>query len=395
MSPSSPKAEANFVVATPARSVCDNFARALEKHGLLRFLALGTRRGTAGVSHERTRLKPSIGLAAYAASRIISTTRAESFRFRLHPRFDKWVKKQLQPGDHVISSFGYVNDSFRFAREQGGKTFLDGGNSHPRHFWDLLEDEHRRWNCELPPIAPHHHERSLAMMADVDYVLSPSQFVTQSFLDNGFTPDQILKSVYPVDLSCFQPAAEPRPKSRPLRIISTGTLSLRKGSPYLLEAFDFVRKKLPQAEFLLTRSIQDNVRPILEKHGELPIDWAPSLPHDQLAERYRSADIFVLPSLEEGLVRTALEAMACGLPVILTPNTGANDFVEPGVSGEVVPIRDARAIADAILKWADIVMACDQPPQRTIDTDQLSVETFERNFSSHLDALQLNSKSCD
>jgi hypothetical protein len=62
MKPLSPESDRRFVVATPARTVCDDNARALERAGLLRFIALGTRRGTAGVPPERTRLNPLIGL---------------------------------------------------------------------------------------------------------------------------------------------------------------------------------------------------------------------------------------------------------------------------------------------------------------------------------------------
>src|SRR5436309_1410534 len=106
MSPSSTTTEGSFVVATPLRSVCDDNARALEKHGLLRFLALATRRGSAGIPAERTRLNPAIGLAAFAAAKIFSSFNAEAFRFRLHPWFDRWVRGQLKPGNHIISSYG-------------------------------------------------------------------------------------------------------------------------------------------------------------------------------------------------------------------------------------------------------------------------------------------------
>jgi len=378
-----------FVVATPSRSVCDDNARALHKHGLLRFIALATRRGIAGVPEEFTRLNPRIGLATYLAARTMSNFRAESFRFRLHPWFDNWVKKQLSPGDHIISSYGYANASFRWVRQHGGKTFVDGGNSHPDNFWTILSEEHKRWNCPYPPVARHHHERSIAMMAEVDYVLSPSSFVTRSFLERGFKPEQILRNVYPVDVSCFKPPTGPRPADRPLTVISTGALSLRKGSPYMLEAFRLVYQRHPSARFRLTRAIQDSVVPILEKYRDLPIDWAPGLPHPQLAERLRGSDIFVLPSLEEGLVRTALEAMACGLPVILTPNTGSADFVRPGINGEVVPIRDARAIADAILKWADLILSPGGKPGVPFDANALSHEHFEKEFLGQLKTLGL------
>lgn len=373
-----------FVVATPARSVCDDNARALTRVEALRFLALGTRRGTAGVPAEQTRLRPVYGLLNYAAVKCFTQYRAESFRFAMLPSFDRWVRKQLTPGDHIISSFGYTNECFKWVRAHGGKTFLDGGNSHPEHFWELLSEEHRRWDCPFPPVAPHWNRRAVAMMPHVDYVLSPSSFVTRSFLERGFKPEQILRNVYPVDLSRFTPATEPRPKNRPFTIVSTGGLSLRKGAPYLLEALRLVHQRHPSARFLLSRLIADSAAPIVAKYRDLPIDWAPGLPHAQLAARLQSADVFVLPSLEEGLVRTALEAMACGLPVVLTPNTGANDFVRPGVSGTVVPIRDARATADAILEWGDRALASTAPPQRLIDAEVLSFAHFEREFIAQL-----------
>jgi starch synthase len=294
------------------------------------------------------------------------------------------VKKQLTPGDHIISSFGYANESFEWVRAHGGKTFLDGGNSHPEHFWELLSEEHRRWDCPFPPVAPHWNRRAVAMMPHVDYVLSPSSFVTRSFLERGFKPEQILRNIYPVDLSRFAPATEPRPKNRPFTIVSTGGLSLRKGAPYLLEALRLVHQRHPSARFLLSRLIADSAAPIVAKYSDLPIEWAPGMPHGQLAARLQSADVFVLPSLEEGLVRTALEAMACGLPVVLTPNTGANDFVRPGVSGSVVPIRDARALADALMEWGDRAMSSAAPPQRLIDAEVLSFAYFEREFIAQL-----------
>jgi glycosyltransferase involved in cell wall biosynthesis len=166
-------------------------------------------------------------------------------------------------------------------------------------------------------------------------------------------------------------------------------LSLRKGTPYLLEAVRIVRRKIPGTRLLLTRIVEDSLRPILPKYRDLPIEWAPGLPHTQLAERLRSADIFILPSLEEGLARTALEAMACGLPVVLTPHTGANDLVEPGVNGEVVPIRDPQDIADAVLKWADRILAPGWQPRVLANLESLSVECFERKFIDQLRAFGL------
>ena len=227
------------------------------------------------------------------------------------------------------------------------------------------------------------------MMEHVDYVFTASNFVAQSFLARGFKPEQLLPHPRPLNLAAFKPAAGPRPKDRPLTIIHTGALCLRKGTPYLLEAVRLVRKKIPNVRLLLRQTVRDDVKEILGRYNDLPITWLGWVPHHELARPLQEADIFVLPSLEEGMVLTAVEAMGCGLPVILTPNCGANDLVTPGVSGEVVPIRDPQAMADAILKWADKILAPGYQPRVTINQELLTMEYFEKTFIGQLQKLGL------
>ena len=73
-------------------------------------------------------------------------------------------------------------------------------------------------------------------------------------------------------------------------------------------------------------------------------DWA------ELYRYYSQGSIFVIASIEEGLALVQAQAMACGLPVIATTNTGAEDLFSDGVEGFVVPIRDADAIAERIAR---------------------------------------------
>jgi len=379
------------VLAVPFRTNYYNaYARALSASGLLRFYALGTRRGIPEVPAAQTRLNPWIGFCTAAASRALRPYHAESCRFHLLPWFDRWILRQLRPADHIISSYGYTNESFKFVRRHGGKTFLEAGNSHIENFWEILSEENRRWNSPYPPVARYWYERSRAMLNEgVDYILSPSSYVTQSFLARGFGSEQILYNPFPIDLSLFQPAAIPRPKDRPLTIVNTGDLCLRKGTPYMLEAFKNLHRALPSTKFLLTRSVRNDVEPILARYRDLPIEWAPAaLPHPKLADRLRSADIFVLPSLEEGLARTALEAMACGLQVVLTPNTGASDFVKSGINGEIVPTRDPKAIVEGISKCWERIQQGQVTPLEQFQ-GQLSFERFHERFNQQLAALNV------
>ena len=364
---------------------CD-YAKFFEEAGLLRLIVLGTRRPIEGIPRAKQILQPLFGLWFYLAARLLSPYHGETVRFGTYPLFDFWASRKIRPGDSVFSSYGYANRCFHLARRFGGMTFLDAGNSHPENFWKILSEEHRRWGCRYPPVSPAHYQRSVAMMKEVDWVLAPSRFVENSFLINGFSGKKIFRIPYATDLSVFRPGPE-RHGNRPFTIINTGGLSLRKGTPYLLEALRSLREKIPNLRILLTRQISDNIKPILAKYNDLPIDWSETLPPSLLAERLRSADLFILPSLEEGMARTALEAMACGLPVILTPSTGACDMVEEGLTGSIVPIREPRAIAVKTLEWYRKHVNGRSEINSPAVRKQLSKENFRKNCLDALDAI--------
>ncbi len=370
-----------IVSVTPFRTdYYREYNRLLDQTGRLRLSLLWKRQGYPGVPAERTKLHPLYGRLARLAELATHGENAESFRFALYPAFDRWAARKLLPGDWVFSSYGYANECFRKARIQGGLTFLDGGNSHPENFWKIVGEEHRKWGIRRPPIPEWHYRRSLAMMKDVDYVLAPSAFVANSFLERGFSHDQILRTFYPVDLSCFKADSSPRPPERPFTIINTGGLSLRKGAPYLLEAFRRIRDRIPNARLLLTRTLNKPVEDLLKRdYSDLPIEWSGYLPQEALAQRLREADVFILPSLEEGLVRTAIQAMACGLPAILTSHTGANDYIEEGVNGSIVPLRDAEAIATAAVSWWERIQNGYHIPHGNLE-NQLGIPAFHRRI---------------
>jgi glycosyltransferase involved in cell wall biosynthesis len=304
--------------------------------------------------------------------------------------FDRWVRTHLKPGQHFITSYAFANTSLKWIRTHGGTTFIDAGNSHPRVFWDLLTEEQKRWGSPYPPISPHYSRLCRETVEHTDYVFTQSEFVRDSFLREGMDPSRVLEFTIPMNLGWFRPAEAARPASRPLTLLNTGALCLRKGTPYLLEAFRLVLEKEPAARLRLSQSVRDDAKGVLSRYAGLPIDWSPYLnlqfedQRKQYVERFQTSDIFVFPSIEDGFAIVVAEALACGLQVITTKNTGASDLVEPGENGEIVPIRDPQALADAIIKlWPGIRQGLGRRDNERI-RGILGFENFEKTVMQHL-----------
>lgn len=86
-------------------------------------------------------------------------------------------------------------------------------------------------------------------------------------------------------------------------------------------------------------------------HDEGLIEWLG--PRDDIARQWEDADIAVLPSYREGLPKVLLEAGACARPSVTTDVAGCHDVVRDGVNGLLVPVRDARALADALARLVE------------------------------------------
>ena len=124
-----------------------------------------------------------------------------------------------------------------------------------------------------------------------------------------------------------------------------GSVGLRKGIPYLLEALRKIKGKVP-----FTCKIVGSSEIYPERLAEYNdvCDFMGKISRSQIKDLYRWADVFVLPSICEGSAMVIYEALSLGVPVITTYNSGS--IVRDGIDGFIVPIRDANAIAEKLIK---------------------------------------------
>lgn len=186
-----------------------------------------------------------------------------------------------------------------------------------------------------------------------DRIFVPSSFVQKSLIDAGITPDKISIIPFGAPIDYFAP----KPKQdRIFRVLFIGRVGPRKGVHYLLKAWQEL--KLLSAELLLV-GINEFPPNYLEKYADI-IRYIPSVPHSSLKSYYNSGNVLVLPTLVEGLPLVILEAMACGIPVITTPNAGISDIITNGIEGFIIPIRDVETLKEK-LEW------CYHHPQELVE----------------------------
>ncbi len=185
-----------------------------------------------------------------------------------------------------------------------------------------------------------------------DYIIAVSEFVKRSYVDNGFPEKNICIAENDIDHRNYVSHALPG-TGEVFRVVYVAHTTLLKGLHYLLDAWKSLA--LPNAELVIVGGYVQSVSPKLKRkyaeafRGDASIVWAGFTRNP--AEWYRTASLFVLPSITEGNPRVVMEAMACGLPVITTEN--AASIVEDGKTGYVVPIRDSKALASKIRKLYD------------------------------------------
>ncbi|MEC4986946.1 MAG: glycosyltransferase family 4 protein [Oscillatoria sp. PMC 1068.18] len=174
-----------------------------------------------------------------------------------------------------------------------------------------------------------------------DHIFVASSFTKKSLLDLGINPEKISVIPYGSPLEYFQPQTK---KDKVFRALFVGRVGPRKGVHYLLSAWQ--KLQLKKAELLLV-GVQEFPEKWLFKYED-NFRHIPSVPHHSLNKYYSAANVLVFPSLVEGFGLVILEAMACGIPVITTPNTAGADIITDGKEGFIVPIRDVEALKEKI-----------------------------------------------
>jgi glycosyltransferase involved in cell wall biosynthesis len=167
------------------------------------------------------------------------------------------------------------------------------------------------------------------------------------------SPDQEISVIYNgIDISEFRPDFNKANSNGEMRVVCVSRLIERKGIRFLIEAIEKLKDRKVKLILVGEGNQEDELKKlVVDSRVSDRVEFKGYMDHDSIANLYRTSDVFVLPSLNEGMSNALLEAMASGLPVIVTDTGGTSELIDG--NGVVVPMCDSDAIAEAIREFMD------------------------------------------
>lgn len=248
----------------------------------------------------------------------------------------------LQRRPRVVVAFDdHARRIFDAARRVGACRVLDQSIGHLTQLVEQYEAAGVEHGVEPERVAA-----ALEEVRAADVIVTSSPYVFDGLVKAGVEAGRVVVLPYGANLERFSPPVERQGDER-LNVLYVGHMSARKGVRYVLDAFDALGG---DRRFTLTL--------VGKKVGTVPgfddprpgVTHRNAIPNAELADVYRAADVFVQMSIHESSAMTIFEALASGLPVVTTPNSGS--LVRDGIDGFIVAPRDSRALAERLRQLA-------------------------------------------
>jgi glycosyltransferase involved in cell wall biosynthesis len=263
--------------------------------------------------------------------------------------FDEYLNRQIEDCDALVAIAGAGLKTGRRLQAQGAKFICDRGSTHSRFQEEIVNEEQRRWGVEVPVSDIRDTLREEKIYEVCDAITVPAGFARQSYIDLGVPAEKVHVIPYGVRLERFSPTHTP-PDDR-FEVLFVGGVTTRKGLPYLLQAFSRLRH--PAKRLRIVGGMPNWMKPVLDRLPMENVEILGILPQAELPAVMSGSHAMVLPSIEEGLALVQGQALACGCPVIATPNTGSEDLFSDEVEGFIVPMRDPDALLDRLQRLVD------------------------------------------
>ena len=263
----------------------------------------------------------------------------------IHDCFSHLASHQLPKDyDFLIGLSSFCLDSVKESARRGILSAVDHGSNNllfekrqillQSEYWELPATN------ELPPDWVIEKEKKEFDLAN--YIILGSEVAKKTFISEGYDESKLFVNYYGVNLDKFYKTPK---QEEVFRIIQVGQIRLSKGVLTLIEAFN--EAKIPNSELYLVgplpscNMLMDKINLLSGKNVFL----TGPMNHTKLNSTFNMCNVSVLASVSDGFGIVTTQAMACGLPVIVSDNAGSSDIINHGVNGYVFPSGSSKALA--------------------------------------------------
>ena len=263
--------------------------------------------------------------------------------------FDAWLATQLKEDTAALCYLSGCGlwSARRHQKLTGKPVVVDSGSTHTDWQHRVVGEELRKNGVRQPLFPDCYRARVRKEFFEADWIQIPSRFVAQTYLENGIPESKLLLATYGTDVKSFTQRTQADQKNT-FRVICPSGVNLRKGARILVEAWRKLGWKDAELHWVGQPGVDTSH---LFQPMPQGIVWHPHMNHENLAALYRSCDVLVLPSFEEGFARVLIEGAASGLALVATPNTGVEEFFTPGnPEGWLIRSGDRNVICEALIQ---------------------------------------------
>lgn len=332
-------------------------ARQLQRLNMLCSLITGVPSrmlSNSGLDRKRIDSIPSMLMLSYAlrkAQYLLPPRMMSRLQRATHDVFSAQVARRLPACDVFIGLSAYSYDAILEAKARGVRTIIDHGSLHEKTDKEVVLEEQNTLGIKLCGNSNYEWliEKEDREFEVADNVIVLSNVAKRSMVRHGVDAEKIFVNSCGVRLDRFSPKGK---KDSIFRIIHCSNLSGRKGIYYLVRAFRELQ--IRDAELWLIGSLsamQSDRRyaELISGYCTKQVVFKGEFKQDQLADIFSQGSVFVMPSLSDGFGMVVTQAMACGLPVIVSSMTGAADLITEGSNGFVFPSRNIDVLKEKLL----------------------------------------------
>jgi glycosyltransferase involved in cell wall biosynthesis len=292
---------------------------------------------------ERSTERRGLGARGLAATSTALTRFSPAWRmWQASREFDRDAARRLPPADHLIAFNGTALAQFRTGVARYESLSVVSATSHFRRVVLRQAEAHRQYPVERP-WAQRLLRRNLMEYAQADRILVSSRYAWESFIEEGFAEDRL--SLFPLTPDPRYRTGGAPPQSASFDVVYVGSLTVAKGIPLLLDAV----RRLPYPDLRVelvggwtTRGMRRFIERACARDARVKVCPGEPLSH------LRTARLYVHPTYNDGFGYAPAEALACGVPVIVSEDTGMKDLIDPGHTGLVLPTGDLDALTEAL-----------------------------------------------